>query len=129
MNKIIDIIGFGGHSKVILDIAKEIINKINALYGSKLRQSYLNNRNRGISKLKKVPGKLQDVSVAAVQYFYDKLFKNTDPPDRLGWNVNNYESRTAAKAKSQSKSGLFKKEKNNIKTYCETIRNKAYILH
>ena len=97
--------------KVILDIAKEIINKINALYGSKLRQSYLNNRNRGISKLKKVPGKLQDVSVAAVQYFYDKLFKNTDPPDRLGWNVNNYESRTAAKAKSQSKSGLFKKEK------------------
>ena len=95
--------------KVILDIAKEIINKINALYGSKLRQSYLNNRNRGISKLKKVPGKLQDVSVAAVQYFYDKLFKNTDPPDRLGWNVNNYKSRTAAKAKAQSKSGLFKK--------------------
>lgn len=95
--------------KVILDKAKEIINKINALYGSKLRQSYLNNRNRGISKLKKMPGKLQDVSVAAAQYFYDKLFKNTDPPDRLGWNVNNYERRTAAKVKAQSKSGLFKK--------------------
>ena len=83
--------------KETLDMTKEIVNKINALYGSKLRQSYLRKITKIGEKMKGVPGKLWETTVATAQNLKDFQFsKNTNPHDRIGKAIFNYQRRTAA---------------------------------
>jgi hypothetical protein len=75
--------------KITLDMTKEIVNKINTLYGSKLHQSYLRTITKIGENMKKVPSKLWEASQATVQ----KIRGNTNQPDRVGIAIEGYQRR------------------------------------
>ena len=62
--------------KVTLDMTKEIVNKLNALYGSTLRQSYLRKIANIGEKMGRIPEKIRDVATSFNQYNFRDLFKN-----------------------------------------------------
>ena len=79
--------------KITLDMTKEIVNKINTLYGSKLHQSYLRTITKIGENMKKVPSKLWEASQATVQ----KIRGNTNQPDRVGIAIEGYQRRMEKK--------------------------------
>jgi len=81
--------------KETLDMTKEIVNKINTLYGSKLYQSYLRTITKIGENMKKVPRKLWEASQATVQTIRDYKIETNPPTDRLGIAIDAYNRRMA----------------------------------
>jgi hypothetical protein len=93
--------------KETLDMTKEIVNKLNTLYGSKLRQSYLRNIAKIGEKMRRIPGKLQDVATDAAQIFGDLFKQKTYTDDmRHGIMIRQYQDRMATRPPK-----MFKKKK------------------
>jgi len=83
--------------KITLDMTKEIVNKINTLYGSKLHQSYLRTITKIGENMKKVPSKLLEASHATVQATVQRIRGNTNQPDRVGIAIEGYQRRMEKK--------------------------------
>jgi flagellin-specific chaperone FliS len=87
--------------KVTLDMTKEIVNKLNALYGSTLRQSYLRKIANIGEKMGRIPEKIRDVATSFNQYNFRDLFKQKIYTDdmRHGIMIEQYQKRMAARSK------------------------------
>jgi flagellin-specific chaperone FliS len=85
--------------KVTLDMTKEIVNKLNALYGSTLRQSYLRKIANIGEKMGRIPEKIRDVATSFNQYNFRDLFKQETYTDdmRHGIMIGQYYKRMATR--------------------------------
>jgi hypothetical protein len=100
-----------------LNKTKEILNKINTLYGSTYSQSYYRNLERVKSNMKKVPGILQDASVATYNSFANpgNYLTNNRPiytdEMRINIGIGQYQGRMAAKSKAATAKSMFRRSK------------------
>jgi hypothetical protein len=87
--------------KVTLDMTKEIVNKLNALYGSTLRQSYLRKIANIGEKMGRIPEKIRGVAASFNQYNLSDLFKQKIYTDDMRHDImiGQYQRRMAAKSK------------------------------
>jgi uncharacterized protein with HEPN domain len=80
-------------------MTKEIVNKLNALYGSTLRQSYLRKIANIGEKMGRIPEKIRDVATSFNQYNFRDLFKQETYTDDMRDNImiGQYQKRMATR--------------------------------